>query len=116
MFLLPWERRHPAGPKDFGRLKYAEEEELVLSQLPCWADLTPEQYRARIAELVEEIEAEARADREARGIEPLGAEAILRQDPDGSGQTKGRRPDARVPLGSFPSALPFVSAYPSLPP
>jgi hypothetical protein len=67
--------------EDFGRLKYAEEEELVLSQLPCWADLTPEQYRERIAELVEEIEQEARADREARGVEPLGAEAILRQDP-----------------------------------
>ena len=67
--------------EDFGRLKYAEEEELKLSQLPCWADLTPEQYRQRIAELVEEIEAEARADREARGVEPMGAEAILRQDP-----------------------------------
>jgi hypothetical protein len=68
--------------EDFGRLKYAEEEEeLVLSQLPCWADLTPEQYRERIAELIEEIEAEARADREARGVELLGAEAIQRQDP-----------------------------------
>ena len=67
--------------EDFGRLKYAEEEELFLSQLPCWADLTPEQYRQRIAELVEEVEAEARADREARGVEPLGVEAILRQDP-----------------------------------
>ena len=53
----------------------------VYSQLLCWADLTPEQYRERIAELVEEIESEARADRESRGIEPLGAEAILRQDP-----------------------------------
>jgi putative transposase len=67
--------------EDFGRLKYAEEEELVLSQLPCWADLTPEQYRERIAGLVQEIEAEARADRQARGIEPFGVEAILRQDP-----------------------------------
>jgi REP element-mobilizing transposase RayT len=67
--------------EDFGRLKYAEEEELKLSQLPCWADLTPEQYRERIAELVEGIEAETRADREARGIEPLGVEAILRQEP-----------------------------------
>jgi len=67
--------------EDFGRLKYAEEEELKLSQLPCWADLTPEQYRERIAELVEEIEAQARVDREARGIEPLGVEAILRQEP-----------------------------------
>lgn len=45
--------------EDFGCLKYAEEEELKLSQLPCWADLTPEQYRERIAELIEEIEAEA---------------------------------------------------------
>jgi hypothetical protein len=67
--------------EDFGRLKYAEEEELVLSRLPCWADLTPEQYRKRIAELVEEVEAEARAGREAREVEPLGVEAILRQDP-----------------------------------
>ena len=67
--------------EDFGRLKYAEEEELVLSQLPCWAHLTPEQYRERIAELVKEIEAEARTDREARRVEVLGAEAILRQDP-----------------------------------
>ncbi|HVG06919.1 MAG TPA: transposase [Thermoanaerobaculia bacterium] len=67
--------------EDFGRLKYAEEEELKLSQLPCWADVTPEEYRERIAGLVEEIEAEARADRQARGIEPLGVEAILRQDP-----------------------------------
>jgi Transposase IS200 like len=67
--------------EDFGRLKYAEEEELKLSQLPCWADLTPEQYRQRIAELVAEIETEARAGREAKGVEPLGVEAILRQDP-----------------------------------
>ena len=140
--------------EDFGRLKYAEEEELVLSPLPCWADLTPEQYRERIAELVEEIESEARADREARGVEPLGVEAILRQDPhsrpnqtkkspapDCHAATKAARErfweaysafvaafreaadklkagdrTARFPVGSFPPALPFVIAYPSLPP
>jgi hypothetical protein len=140
--------------EDFGRLKYAEKEELFLSQLPCWADLTPEQYRERIAELVEEIEAEARADRAARGVEPLGVEAILRQDPHARpNQTKksaapachaatkaaresfwesysafvaGFREAAeklkkgewpvRFPLGSFPPALPFVSAYAAQPP
>ncbi|MEA2564028.1 MAG: REP-associated tyrosine transposase [Acidobacteriota bacterium] len=140
--------------EDFGRLKYAEEEELVLSQLPCWADLTPEQYREQIAGLVEEIESEARADREARGIEPLGAEAILRLDPHSRpNQTKKSPAPAyhaaskaaresfweaysafvtafreaadklktgewpvKFPSGSFPPALPFVSAYPSLPP
>lgn len=67
--------------EDFGRLKYATEEELVLSPLPCWADRTPEEYRQRVAGLVEEIEAEARAEREARGIEPLGVEPILKQRP-----------------------------------
>ena len=51
---LPWA---PRGSHFPGRV----EEELVLSQLPCWADLTPGQYRERIAELVEEIESEARA-------------------------------------------------------
>jgi len=127
----PWERRHP-----------------------CWADLTPEQYRERIAELVEEIESEARADREARGIEALGVEAILKQDPhtrpnqtkksaapayhaatkaarmsfwesysafvaafrEAADKLKAGDRTARFPLGSFPPALPFVSAYPSLPP
>ena len=139
--------------EDFGRLKYAADEELKLSQLPCWAHLTPEQYRARIAELVEEVEAEARADREAKGIEPLGVEAILRQDPhtrpnetrkspapafhaaskkarkrfweeysafvaafrEAAEKLKEGKP-ARFPLGSFPPALPFVSAYSALPP
>jgi len=124
----------------------------VLSQLPCWADLT--QYRERIAELLEEVESEAWADREARGIEPLGVEAILRQDPhcrphqtkkppaptyhaaskaarksfweaysafvaafrEAAEKLKAEDRTARFPLGSFPPALPFVSAYPSLPP
>jgi len=126
----------------------------VLSQLPCWADLTPEQYRERIAELVEEIEAEARANREPRGVAPLGAEAILRQDPhtrpnqtkkspappfhaaskaaretfweaystfvaafrEAADRLKAGDRTARFPLGSFPPSLPFLSAYPALPP
>lgn len=53
----------------------------MLSPLPCWADRTPEEYRQRVAGLVEEIETEARTEREARGIEPLGVGAILKQRP-----------------------------------
>ena len=67
--------------EDFGRFKYATEEELELSPLPCWSDLTPEAYRERVANLAEEIETEARAERESRGVEPLGVQAILRQSP-----------------------------------
>ena len=67
--------------EDYGRLQYATEEELILTPLPCWMDLSPEQYQERVADLVEEIEAEARVERERKGLEPLGVEAILKQDP-----------------------------------
>src|SRR5689334_114082 len=67
--------------EDFGRLKYSTEEELKLSPLPCWADCKPEEYKRRVAGLAEAIEAEARAERECRGLEPLGVAAILRQSP-----------------------------------
>jgi len=45
--------------EDFDRLKYATEETFELSPLPCWAHLSPEVYRERVAALVEEIEREA---------------------------------------------------------
>lgn len=53
----------------------------MLSPLPCWSDLKPEEYRARVAGLVEEVEEKARAERQSRGLEPLGVEAILKQRP-----------------------------------
>jgi hypothetical protein len=43
--------------------------------------LAEEPYRERIAELAEAIIAQAAARRAATGIEPLGAVAILRQQP-----------------------------------
>ena len=45
--------------EDFDRLKYATEETFELTPLPCWAHLSPEAYRERVAALVEEIEREA---------------------------------------------------------
>ncbi len=61
--------------------RFAESETLTLAPLPCWSHLPPEAYRARIAKLIDQIEADAAAQREASGRKPLGAEAILRQDP-----------------------------------
>jgi hypothetical protein len=54
---------------------------LMLSPLPCWEHLSAEAYRARNAELIGQIEADAAAKRETTGIEPLGRERILRQHP-----------------------------------
>jgi hypothetical protein len=49
--------------------------------LPCWKDLSPEQYRLQIQRLVQKIEADAAAHRDRSGHPPLGPEAIRRQDP-----------------------------------
>jgi REP element-mobilizing transposase RayT len=61
--------------------QFATVEILTLDPLPCWKHLPPEEYRRRIADLVAEIEEEARVAREAKGVEPLGADAIRRQQP-----------------------------------
>ncbi len=60
----------------------ASPETVHLSQLPCWAGLAPEVYRSRIADLVQEIEEAAAAAREESRIPPLGAKAILAQQPE----------------------------------
>lgn len=49
--------------------------------LPCWKHLSPEAYRARIATLIQQIEEDAAAQRQATGRPPLGADVILRQEP-----------------------------------
>ena len=61
--------------------QFATVETLTLDPLPCWKHLPPEEYRRRIAELVAEIEEEARVAGEAKGVEPLGADAVRRQQP-----------------------------------
>ena len=61
--------------------RYATEETVVLSQLPCWRHLSPEKYRELVAGLVKEIDADAAAERKRTGRQPLGAATILRQHP-----------------------------------
>lgn len=65
--------------EDFHRLKYASRETVELSPLPCWAHLSPEAYRQRVADLVEAIESEAAAALTQTGRLPLGVAGVLRQ-------------------------------------
>ncbi len=67
--------------EEFGARQFAETEVVHFAPLPCWQHLSVEQYRERIAGLIEAIIAKAAARRAATGIEPLGAAAILRQHP-----------------------------------
>ena len=74
-----WEARQRG--EEFGARQFADTEVVNLAPLPCWRHLVGEQYRERIAELVEAIIAKAAARRAETGIEPLGPAAILRQQP-----------------------------------
>jgi hypothetical protein len=63
------------------RLRYATPETVTFSPLPCWKHLSPEAYRQRVATMATEIEEDTAAARKRTGTEPLGAAAILAQDP-----------------------------------
>lgn len=65
--------------RSVGAYDYAEREVLELDPLPCWSNLDDGAYRARMTEIVEDVENEARARRQHRGINPLGESAIRRQ-------------------------------------
>jgi hypothetical protein len=71
---------------------FSSETCLVLSQLPCWKHLTPEAYRTRVAEIMHQVEATAAAERADKGVEPLGTEKILAQDPETRPETLDRSP------------------------
>ncbi len=60
---------------------FIERYQLELEPLPCWAHLAPEEYRHRVREMVEDIEERATRRIQATGIEPLGVEALRRQNP-----------------------------------
>jgi REP element-mobilizing transposase RayT len=65
----------------FGCLRFATEESVILSPIPCWSHLSPDQYRARVAVLVESIEKDAALRRQQSNGFVLGVEAILAKDP-----------------------------------
>ena len=96
-----WEAR--LRGEEFGARQFAETEVVNFAPLPCWRDLSAEQYRERIAELVEAIIAKAAAQRVATGIEPLGE---LRSC--GSSRFLSRRkPGDHPPRSSTPPAREF---------
>jgi len=68
---------YPAGV----RRAYTTQETVVLSPLPCWKHLPPEEQKAKVAEVVHEIEEETAVRRKRTGAKPQGRAAVLRQDP-----------------------------------
>lgn len=76
-------REHAARARRerFDRNKFATRETIRVEPLPCWRHLTVHKYRGRVLELVAKIVAET-ADRHAwKGTQPIGAEAVVAQNP-----------------------------------
>ncbi len=63
------------------RLRYATEETVELTPIPCWAHLPPEAYRARIQALVDKVISDAALERSRTGRSVEGVESILVRDP-----------------------------------
>jgi hypothetical protein len=63
-----------------GPARRREEETVVLSPIPCWAHLSPDRYRKRVAALVESIEEAAALQRSETSLPVLGVKAILATD------------------------------------
>ena len=66
--------------------KFASEERVVISPIPCWQHLPEAQWRNAVAGLVEDIDRKAALEREHLGKTSLGVAKILTEDPE-------RRPD-----------------------
>ncbi len=67
--------------KEFGTYEFAEEVAVPLTPIPCWADLTHREYRARVLDTVEEVTRATRARHRAAGTKPLGVKKIVAQHP-----------------------------------
>jgi REP element-mobilizing transposase RayT len=67
--------------EDFDKMKYATREVLTFDPLPCWAHLTDEQRKRRVADVVAKIDADAAARIAATGITPPGPVVVRNQRP-----------------------------------
>lgn len=79
---LYYARRTIKGRKNLRPEDYEHEVQLVLSPLPCWSHLSVADQRARLRELILEIEEAAAAERRLQNLlRPLGRWKILHQNP-----------------------------------
>lgn len=85
-------------------------ESLLLSPLPCWRELPEATFRARVEELVAEVEAEGRRLARERG-EPVGRDRVQRQHPHERPMRSKRSPPPFVHAACKAMRLAMVEAY-----
>jgi hypothetical protein len=69
------------GEKNLDPEKYASEQRVVFSPLPCWKHLPEETWRRRVGELGADIDQEGTSERQRTGRTSLGVKRILGMKP-----------------------------------
>lgn len=75
-----WAARRRKGA-DASDRAHSERVELHLDPLPCWEHLAEHEWRARVAEIVADIESEARAHHMREKTQPLGPRQVRKMHP-----------------------------------
>jgi hypothetical protein len=88
---------------------FATSETVALAPLPCWDAASPEIRQQFVAELLLQVETEARQQR--RHQLPLGRQVVLRQHPHDRPTTFERRPAPAFHAASREARLRLVAAY-----
>lgn len=74
------------------RMQYASRLRLNLAPLPCWADMSEEQHRRRVREMVSRIVDETQRRHVEGGTRPVGLASVLNQHPHDCPRTLEKRP------------------------
>jgi hypothetical protein len=91
--------------------QFATTYDVKLTQLPCLQHLTRSQHQAEIRRMVKDIEKQAKEVNSAQGRKPMGATAILKQDPHSRPATTDRSPAPFVHASDKKTAMEFRAKY-----
>jgi putative transposase len=95
----------------FDRLRYATEETVTFSPIPCWAHLPSDVYRTRIQTLVDSIIQDAALMRSSTGRPVEGVESILARDPQYRPAKLARSPAPLVHAATKAARKAFYQMY-----
>jgi REP element-mobilizing transposase RayT len=94
------EHRARRQGKTFERLKFATPYTVHLEPLPCWAHLSTEESRRRVAEMVDDIESQAALKRQLLDLPARGAAAVREQEPHAAPERLKKSPAPRFHAAS----------------
>jgi len=97
--------------KEYGPRDFTVAETVTLARMPCWEDLSSEEVRARVAELIRQVEAEARAQGGDASRSPRALRRLLQLHPHARPARSKRSPAPYIHAASKAIRKAFVRTY-----